>query len=232
MTADDDNLLVEGNNETGVISIALANTSAANNTATLIQAAIRGLEDVSGIDVTGFTCTAGGNWNTAAIATGEEEAVAFEGGVTEGVNVLTEDIEQPSVPRNITATAGGVAGDIKAIQVIIEGTNYANEEISEELPVFTVNTAGTVSGNKAFKTVTKITIPAHDGAGATTQIGYGEKLGLPYNLAHNTVVAVCRDNARETTAPAVTVDAEKIENNTIDLHSALNGTVVDVYLIV
>lgn len=146
--------------------------------------------------------------------------------------VLTTGITQPSVPRNITATAGGTAGNIKAIQVIIEGTNYNDEVITETLPVFTVDTAGTVTGNKAFKTVTKITIPTHDGNGATTAIGFGKKLGLPYKLAHNTVLHAYRNNARESTAPTVAVSTTAIENNTIDLSTALNGSVVDAYLIV
>lgn len=145
---------------------------------------------------------------------------------------ITENITDPSVPRNITATAGGTAGDIGAIQIVIEGTNYADEVITETLPAFTVDTAGTVVGSKAFKTVTGITIPAHDGTGATTSIGFGEKLGLPYKLAHDTVLTAYLDNAKEGTAPTVTVSTTALESNTVDLNSALNGNVVDVYLLV
>lgn len=146
--------------------------------------------------------------------------------------VITTSITNPSVPRNITATAGGTATDIKAIQVIIEGTNYADEVITETLPAFTVDTVGTVTGSKAFKTVTKITIPAHDGTGATTAIGFGEKLGLPYKLAHNTVLSTYLDNVKEGTAPTVTTSVSALEGNTIDLNSALNSKVVDAYLLV
>lgn len=146
--------------------------------------------------------------------------------------VITTGITQPSVPRNITATAGGTAGDIKAIQVIIEGTNYADEVITETLPVFTADTAGTVTGSKAFKTVTKITIPAHDGTGATTAIGFGDKLGLPFKLTHNTVLAAYLDNTKEGTAPTVAVSSTAIDGNTVDLDSALSGKNVDVYLMV
>ncbi|MGE3798393.1 MAG: hypothetical protein AB7G88_11185, partial [Thermomicrobiales bacterium] len=60
--------------------------------------------------------------------------------------VLTTGITNPPCPRNITATAGGTAGDIKAIQVLIEGTNFLDEAISETLPAFSVDTAGTVQG--------------------------------------------------------------------------------------
>ncbi|APM39401.1 hypothetical protein [Clostridium kluyveri] len=165
---------------------------------------------------------------TVASTTGIHAAVTS----TASPSVVTTGITQPSVPRNITATAGGTATDIKAIQVVIEGTNYAGETITETLPAFTVDTAGTVTGSKAFKTITKITIPAHDGTGATTAIGFGEKLGLPYKLAHNTVLASYLDNTKESTAPVVTIDSANLEGNTIDLNSSLNSKVVDAYLIV
>ncbi|MGX7745689.1 hypothetical protein [Rhodopseudomonas parapalustris] len=151
---------------------------------------------------------------------------------TASQQVVTTGISNPDVPRNITATAGGTATDIKAIQVIVEGTNYNDEVITETLPAFTVDTAGTVQGNKAFKTVTKITLPPHDGTGATTAIGFGEKLGLPYKLPHNTVQMACLNNVREGTAPTVTTSATAIESNTVDLNSNLNGNQVDIYLYV
>ena len=39
-------------------------------------------------------------------------------------------------------------------------------------------------------------------------------------------------DTREATEPTVTVSATDIESNTVDLNSALDGTVVDSYLIV
>jgi hypothetical protein len=165
---------------------------------------------------------------TAADTDGIHAAIADNG----AQQVITTGITNPSVPRNITATAGGTAGDIKAIQVTIEGTNYNDEVITETLPAFTVDTPGTVEGSKAFKTVTKITVPAHDGTGATTAIGFGEKLGLPYKLPHNTVLAAYLDNVKEGTAPTVATSATALESNTIDLNSALNSKVVDAYIIV
>ena len=147
---------------------------------------------------------------------------------------ITTGITNPAVTRNITATAGGTAGDIKAIQVVITGTNYDDEEITETLPAFTVNTAGTVSGSKAFKTVTEIVIPAHDGTGATTAIGWGDVLGLPWLLSRKTNLykQTFLNNVVESTEPTVTTSASAIESNTIDLNSALNGTAVDSYFIV
>ena len=162
----------------------------------------------------------------AAAAAGVLAAAATSTAAT----VIETGFTNPAVPRNITATAGGTAGSIKAVQVKITGTNYADEVITEDLPAFTVDTAGIVVGSKAFKTVTKVEIPAMDGAGATVAIGFGDKLGLPFKLAHNTVLDAFLDNTKEGTAPTVAVSATAIESNTIDLDSALNGKVVDAYL--
>ncbi|HWQ89518.1 MAG TPA: hypothetical protein VN374_06050 [Desulfitobacteriaceae bacterium] len=63
-------------------------------------------------------------------------------------------------------------------------------------------------------------------------VGWCDKLGLPYKLAQNTVLATYLDNTKETNPPTVTVSATDLESNTIDLDSALNGKVVDAYLLV
>jgi len=160
----------------------------------------------------------------AASATGVHAAVTDTG----EEQVITTGITNPPFPRNITATAGGTATDIKAIQVIIAGTNMAGEAITETLPVFTENTAGIVTGSKIFATVTSITIPAHDGTGATTAIGFGSKIGLPVKLDRNTVSAAYLDKAKEGTAPTVTVSASALESNGVTLNSALNGKAVDI----
>jgi len=66
----------------------------------------------------------------------------------------------------------------------------------------------------------------------TISVGWGDKLGLPYKLPHDTVLVAYLDNAREDTAPTVATDEDNIEGNTVDLESALDGSAVDVYLIV
>ena len=85
-------------------------------------------------------------------------------------------IVQPPVPRQITGTTGGVGADIKAIQATVVGTDVLDAALTEVLPVFTVNTPTTVTSINAFKTITSITIPAHDGTGATTSFGFGAEL--------------------------------------------------------
>jgi hypothetical protein len=162
----------------------------------------------------------------AASTTGIHAAVADNG----SQQAVTTGINNPGTPRNVTATAGGTATDIKAVQVIISGTNYADEAITETLPAFTTDTAGTVQGNKAFKTITGITLPAHDGTGANTAIGFGNKLGLPFKLPHNTVDDAYLDGVRETVAPTVSTSVTAIDGNTITLASPLAGKDVDIYL--
>lgn len=165
---------------------------------------------------------------TVANTTGILAAVTDNG----AQQVITTGFTQPSVPRNVTATAGGTSGDIKAIQVIVAGTNYAGEAITETLTAFTVNTAGSVTGSKAFKTITSVTIPAHDGTGATTAIGFGEKLGLPDKLSTNTVLLASLGGTKEGTAPTVTTSTTALESNTVDLNSALNSSEVEIHYFV
>jgi hypothetical protein len=140
-------------------------------------------------------------------------------------------------PRNITAKAAavpesGTVTDIGAIQVKVEGLNIDGEKIEEELPAFTANTAGSVAGSLAFKKVTKITIPIHDGTGAQTSIGFGDKLGLPDKLSLNTFLAAYVNGTKEANAPTTfAVDDDEVEKNVIDLHTALNSQDVDIYYI-
>ncbi len=150
---------------------------------------------------------------------------------TGGPQVVTTGITQPAVPRNVTATAGGTAGDVKAVAVTVTGRDSDGRRITETLPVFTVDTAGTVVGSKAFASIESYSVPAMDGTGATVAIGTGAKLGLGVRLGHNSVIAAFLAGAREGTAPTVAVDLAAVEANTITLNSALNGTAVIVDLI-
>lgn len=144
---------------------------------------------------------------------------------------ITTAITSPAVPRNVTATAGGTNTDIKAIAVVINGTDAYGAALTETLPVFTVDTAGTVVGSKAFATVTSVVIPAHDGTAATTAIGTGAKLGLGVTLSRDSVQDVYLNGVREATRPTVAVNATAVGNNTMQLSTALNATavIVDYY---
>lgn len=166
------------------------------------------------------------SWTAAQAAT--SSATGVHAAVTDNGadQTITTGITNPPCPRNITATAGGTAADVKAVQVIVTGTDYLDAVLTETLPAFTVNTTGIVAGVKAFKTVTSVLIPAHDGTGATTALGFGELLGLPYKLPTNTVHYSTLAAVREATAATVAVSASAIASNTLDLNSVLNSTAV------
>jgi hypothetical protein len=140
---------------------------------------------------------------------------------------IKTNITSPKIPRNITITgnAAGVAGD-----VVIHGTNYADVAIEETIAL-NGNTA--VEGAKAFKTVTQIDLPVETHVGTdTVKVGFGDKLGIPYLLSHNTLQEAVYNNVKEAVAATVTVSATDLESNTVDLNTALAGKVVDLYLIV
>jgi len=204
------------------ITIKLASTTAGNNTAAKIQAAIRALGKVNGVDVSGFVCAAAGDWDTTAIATGETEAVAMASGVTGDVDIITEGLKNPPQARNITATTDGTAGDIGAVAVTVHGTDIGDQVISEQLPYFTANNKTTVTGVKAFKTVTKVELPAHDGAAATTAIGFSDIFGLPIKMTDN-MVRVAFGGAWEASAPTIVKDATEVCKNTIDIVGTPDG---------
>jgi hypothetical protein len=117
----------------------------------------------------------------------------------------------------------------------------------------------TVGGTGATVTLTKIIPVADDGTlniatdngtctGLTTagtsvntlngvpydkvSVGFNDIMGLPFKLSHNTVLAAYLGNTKEATPPTVIVSSTVLESNTIVLNSALNGTIVDIYLIV
>jgi hypothetical protein len=238
--ASDDNLAVSASDTTGVITILLAKDTATKNTATLIQAAIRGVTPsggaagvVKGVSVAGVICTAAGNWNTAAVAEkagGSMTGVAFAGGagetITPNVSIL---FAQPPCCRTITATSGGTGANIGPVRVIVYGTNIDGQVISESLPVFTENSATTVTSTKAFKTITSVFLPSHDGTGATVALGYSEALGVPFMFAKKPYLRATLNGVIEANAPTQVNDADELEKNTVDINSTLNGTEVCLY---
>lgn len=215
------------------VTVTLAKTTAGNNTAAKIQAAVRALGTVNGIDVSAFTCTGSASWDENTVAKGDDTAVAMANGVTGDYDIYTTGITNPAVPRTITATSGGTANDIGAVAVYIYGTDFAGNLIEEELPVFTVNSATTVESTQAFKTVTQVKIPAHDGANATTSIGYGNGFGLPYKLSHTVGMKLAIGGTEDANAPTYYTDATTLSKNYVAVNSSttLDGIKdVDIYM--
>lgn len=169
------------------------------------------------------------SWTAAQATATSTTAVhaAFNGSLSD--QTVTTSITNPSCPRNLTVTAGGTSGDVKGSTVTITGTDIDGNSITEDFTL-TVNTAETLTGSKAFKTVTSIALPAQDGTGMTLAVGVGSKLGLPYLCSRNCVLDAVLAGVREATFPTVAYSSSALSGNTVTLNSSLNGTAVDVLL--
>ena len=69
------------------------------------------------------------------------------------------------------------------------------------------------------------------GTTRTVDIGTADKLGLNQKFAVNPVVYCTVNGARETTAPAVTVDSAAVCNNTIDTHTVPGGHATKIWVL-
>jgi hypothetical protein len=150
-------------------------------------------------------------------------ATAVHAAVTLGAAAqdVTTAITNPDVPRNVTVkgNASGIAGD-----VVITGTDANGAALSETIAL---SGSSEVVGNKAFKTVTNINLPAKtNGSGDTVSIGAGAKVGIGHLLSRNTVIAAYLNGVREGTAPTVVTSSSAISGNTVALSSSLAGTAV------
>lgn len=161
--------------------------------------------------------TSTGDFGIPALAVDAVHAAVTDTGVPQ---TITAGITSPDRPRRITATAGGTATDIKAITVTIVGTDEAGAVLTEVLPAFTVNTAGTVTGVLKFRTVTSFTLPAHDGTGATTSIGAAD---LPIGDCHVTSVTLTPAAA---TALCTVKDKQTVPGEIISLQALVSGASV------
>jgi hypothetical protein len=125
--------------------------------------------------------------------------------------------------RNITA----VCSDTQTGDMVVTGTNLNGEVITETI---TLTSATPALGAKAFKTVTNINLPIKAGS-ETIDVGWGDILGLPYMLSAKPILWAADDGVIETTVPTVVVDADELEKNTIDLHTAMDGSVITIAMI-
>lgn len=133
--------------------------------------------------------------------------------------------------RNISATvAATTAAEILAVKVKVTGLNMRGEEIVEELGAFTAGTPGTVTGTKAFASITKVEIPAMGGNTVTVDIGYGVKLGVPFKLPHDTTIKAYNSGSTAETGGTWAVSATAYEDNTYQASATAKS--LDLYIIV
>ena len=133
-------------------------------------------------------------------------------------------LAQPDTCRNITITPGGTTGSVPAGNITVVGKNKLNKTITEAIAL-TADQSTVATGNLAFCSVTSISIPVQDGAGATYDVGVGSKLGLKHCMdetgwyVYGTVAGVY-----EGTRATITADADEVEKNTVVLSTALDGS--------
>ncbi|MEA4869903.1 MAG: hypothetical protein VB062_04615 [Christensenella sp.] len=138
---------------------------------------------------------------------------------------------QPPCARNITVTvAATTAGHVKAAAIVVTGKNLAGDTITESFTP-TVDTPATLVGAKAFASVTSVAVPAQDGDSVTVDVGFGQLIGLPYKLSKKRVLLTLNDGVVDT-APTLTISASALESNTVDFNGSLDGSVMDMSLIV
>lgn len=137
--------------------------------------------------------------------------------------VVTTFAGQPDFPRNLTVVASGAATG----NVVVTGLNVRGATITETLAL---NGATPVVGNKAFASVTSVSLPTV--AATTINLGTGVKLGLERLLVADLLLAVSAAGVYETTRPTVAVSSTAIESNTMQTNTAPNGsrTFIAVYV--
>lgn len=147
--------------------------------------------------------------------------------LTTTTKIVTTGITQPPTPRVLSATGSdaGMTGN-----VVIDGTDAAGVAITDTIAI---SGTSTVSGDVAFATVTKITLPAYTTADTETiSVGLAGAFGLPYKLPYDTVLKIYRDGTATTSTTGTSFSATVLSSNYIVPTSALNAKQIDVYMIV
>jgi len=226
------NVVIAGTNYAGE---AITDTIALDGTTS--KPGTKAFKTVTSITVPAQTHTPVQQVETATIV----GTITKEGTAT--VTVTSALYEEPVVMHVAVAVddnASAVAEKIRAyIEPILEDEFTVSGEgasvvLTAVAPAANDDTLNIAFTNGTCKGLTPDAISANTTPGVAdiVTIGTTDILGLPYKLAHNTVLEAYLNNAKEAVAPTVTVSTSAVESNTVDLNSALNGKAVDVYLFV
>jgi hypothetical protein len=134
---------------------------------------------------------------------------------------ITTGINNPDVPRVVAITESGVgsaSGNVTVTGTLADGSENATETIA-------LHNNATSIGQKAFATISKITVPSTCGASSTIVMGVGDKVGLSNGLHGQNGVYKLRKNA----ADIVPLPAVDTTNSTIDLGTITQGDDVTVW---
>ena len=134
---------------------------------------------------------------------------------------------QPDVPRNLVITPGGTGADVGTCTITVTGKNYFNQTITETF-ASVANTTTAITGAKAFKSVTSVSMPgACEDAPYTASwsIGVGEKIGLKNCLdSAGDWIQSSVTGAYEATRATMAVDTDEVEKNTADFNGTMDGS--------
>lgn len=162
-----------------------------------------------------------------ATAAGAANVLAATALTTAAQDIIT-GITQPPTPRVLSATGSAA---LMTGNVVIDGTDAAGVAITDTIAI---SGTSTVSGDVAFATVTKITLPAYTTADTETiSVGLAGAFGLPYKLPYDTILKIYNGGTATTVAAGSSFSATVLASNYIVPTSALDPTKqVDVYLII
>ncbi len=136
----------------------------------------------------------------------------------------------PDFARNVTVTPGGTTTDVAAGDITVVGLDIYGAVLTETIAI-TANASTIVSGVKAFASLTSVTFPIQDGAGATYDIGTGQALGLGRMFGVKPGVMQAKANAvLEATLPTTVVDPNEIAKNTIAFNTVANATLREAWI--
>lgn len=155
----------------------------------------------------------------------DDDVVLADTAIAAGGQTISTGFTNPDVPRNLTVTVGGTAGDISAGNITVTGHNVEGKVITEDFET-TADTAETITGQLAFADVTSVEVPAQDGAGVTVSVGVGDALGIGLrNLSSSDARVYINDGGTESLeVPASTnYSSSLVEENTVTTTTALNG---------
>lgn len=154
----------------------------------------------------------------AASDTSVHAAVTLADGET---TTVTEDITDPDVYRVVTVKGNqaSIAGN-----VVVTGTDWAGNTITDTIAL---DEANSVSGVKAFKTVTSILLPARTSAGDTVSLGCADVFGLTRPVAASAdviYVGIAANAVDASTFSYEAASAVDTTNNTVTPTSTITAS--------
>ena len=151
----------------------------------------------------------------AASDTSVHAAVTLADGET---TTVTTAITDPDVYRVVTVKGNqaSIEGD-----VVVTGTDWAGNIITDTIAL---DEANSVSGVKAFKTVTSILLPARTSEGDTVSLGCADVFGLTRPIAASTdiiYVGIAADDVNASTFTYEAASAASATYNTVTPTSSI-----------